>query len=171
MTEQADKQGTRDAGEDGGVNRQQRRRQDRRKQTVPALRYLIFGGRRKAIRRREDQHQIVLLDLYSSKLFAAIMGIICLSLIDALLTLYLIDHGSTEINPVMLYFLNKGPLVFTVAKYILTSIAVVIFLVVANSVLPRYNFHAHKLFAYALAAFGLVIVWEIILIFFLTLRA
>jgi hypothetical protein len=70
----------------------------------------------------------------------------------------------------MNYFLNKGPLVFTVSKYILTSIAVIIFLVLANSVLPRRNFHAQKLFGYALIAFGGVILWEVMLVLILASR-
>jgi hypothetical protein len=143
---------------------------DRRRRVLPPLRYLIAGGRRRAVRRLEDSHRIVLLDRYSPKLFAAILGILCLSLLDAVLTLYLVEHGSTELNPIMDYFLRKGPLIFTVAKYILTCIAVIIFLVLANSVVPRSNFRAKKLFPYALLAFGAVIVWELILIFFLATR-
>lgn len=118
----------------------------------------------------EDSHRIVLLDRYSPKLFIAILGILCLSLLDAVLTLYLVEHGSNELNPIMDYFLRKGPLIFTVAKYVLTSIAVIIFLILANSVVPRSNFRAKKLFPYALLAFGVVIVWELMLIFFLATR-
>ena len=110
------------------------------------------------------------MDRYSPKLFAVILGILCLSLLDAVLTLYLIEHGSSELNPVMDYFLKKGPQVFTVAKYILTCIAVLIFLVLANSVVPRSNFRAKKLFPYALLAFGIVVAWELILIFFMVAR-
>jgi hypothetical protein len=147
-----------------------RARGDRRRKVLPPLRYLIAGGRRRAVRRLEDSHRIVLLDRYSPKLLAAIIGILCLSLLDAILTLYLVEHGSSELNPVMDYFLKKGPLIFTVAKYILTSVAVLIFLVLANSVVPRSNFRAQKLFPYALLAFGVVIAWELILIFFLATR-
>lgn len=143
---------------------------DRRRKALPPLRYLIAGGRRRAVRRVEDSHRIVLLDRYSPKLFAAILGILCLSLLDAVLTLYLVEQGSSELNPVMDYFLKKGPLVFTVAKYLLTCIAVIIFLVLANSVVPRSNFRAKKLFPYALLAFGVVIAWELILIFILATR-
>jgi hypothetical protein len=143
---------------------------DRRRKTLPPLRYLIAGGRRRAVRRLADSHRIVLLDRYSPKLLAAILGILGLSLLDAFLTLYLVEHGSSELNPVMDYFLKKGPLFFTVAKYLLTCIAVIIFLVLANSVIPRTNFRAKKLFPYALLAFGGVIVWELILIAFLVIR-
>lgn len=143
---------------------------DRRRKALPPLRYLIAGGRRRTVRRSEDSRRIVLLDRYSPKLFAIILGILVLSLLDAVLTLYLIEHGSNELNPVMAYFLKKGPLIFTVAKYVLTSIAVLIFLVLANSVIPRSNFRAQKLFPYALLAFGSVIVWELIMVFILAVR-
>jgi len=135
------------------------------------MRYLIAGGRRREVRRSDDRRRVVILDRYSPKLFGCIVGILFLSVLDALLTLYLIEHGSTELNPVMDYFLQKGPLLFAVVKYVLTSLAVVIFLLVANSVVPRANFRAKNLFPYALLAFGGVIVWEIVLVFILMLRA
>ena len=144
---------------------------DRRRRVFPPLRFLVAGGRRRGVRRSEDLHRIVILDRYSPKLFISVIGILFLSLIDGLLTLYLIEHGSAEINPVMDYFLKKGPFIFAVAKYVLTSFAVVVFVVVANSVLPRSNFQAQKLFPYALLAFGSVIVWEIMLAFVLAVRA
>jgi len=143
---------------------------ERRRKTLPPLRYLIAGGRRRAVRRLEDSHRIVLLDRYSPKLLVAILGILVLSLLDAVLTLYLVEQGASELNPVMDYFLKKGPLIFTVTKYILTCIAVLIFLALANSVVPRSNFKAKKLFPYALLAFGGVVVWELVLILFLVTR-
>ncbi len=143
---------------------------DRRRKTLPPLRYLVAGGRRRRVRRLEDSHRIVLLDRYSPKLLAAILGILVLSLLDAALTLYLVEHGASELNPVMDYFLKKGPLIFTVTKYLLTCIAVLIFLVLANSVVPRSNFKAKRLFPYALLAFGGVVVWELVLIFFFVAR-
>ncbi|MGE5257896.1 MAG: DUF5658 family protein [Hyphomicrobiales bacterium] len=153
-----------------GDESEQRSGRDRRRRAFPPLRFLVAGGRRREVRRSEDLHRIVILDRYSPKLFISIVGILLLSLLDGLLTLYLIEHGSAEINPVMDYFLKKGPLIFAIAKYVLTSLAVVIFVVVANSVLPRSNFRAQKLFPYALLAFGSVVVWEIMLVFVLAVR-
>lgn len=154
-----------------GGDPEQRSGRDRRRRMFPPLRFLVAGGRRRGIRRSEDLYRIVILDRYSPKLFISIVGILFLSLFDGLLTLYLIEHGSTEINPVMDYFLKKGPFIFAIAKYALTSLAVVIFVVVANSVLPRSNFRAQKLFPYALLAFGSVIAWEIMLVLVLAVRA
>ncbi len=153
-----------------GGDPEQRSGRDRRRRVFPPLRFLIAGGRRRWVRRSEDLHRIVILDRYSPKLFISVVGLLSLSLLDGLLTLHLIEHGSTEINPVMDYFLKKGPFIFALAKYILTSIAVVIFVIVANNVLPRSNFRAQKLFPYALLAFGSVIIWEIMLVFILAVR-
>jgi hypothetical protein len=153
-----------------GGDSEQRSGRDRRRRVFPPLRFLIAGGRRRGVRRSEDLRRIVILDRYSSKLLISVIGILFLSLLDGLLTLYLIEHGSAEINPVMDYFLKKGPFIFALAKYVLTSVAVVIFVVLANNVLPRSNFRAQKLFPYALLAFGGVIVWEIMLVFVLAVR-
>lgn len=153
-----------------GGDSEQRSGRDRRTRVFPPLQFLVAGGRRRGVRRSEDLYRIVILDRYSPKLFISVIGILVLSVLDGLLTLYLIEHGSTEMNPVMDYFLKKGPFIFAIAKYVLTSLAVVIFVVVANCVLPRSNFRAQKLFPYALLAFGSVIVWEIMLVFVLAIR-
>jgi hypothetical protein len=144
--------------------------EDRRRRVFPPLRFWMGGGRRRKVRRATDRERVVILDRYSPKFFAVIMGIIFLSLLDALLTLYLIEQGSNELNPVMDYFLKKGPLIFTLAKYMFTSVAVVIFVILANTVVPRFRFRAKRLFPYALIAFGGVIVWEAILISMLFFR-
>jgi hypothetical protein len=126
---------------------------------------MLAGGRRQAVRRLADRRMISILDYYSPRLFAVIVGILVLSLLDALLTLYLIDRGASEMNPVMAYFLEKGPLVFMVAKYLLTSLALIIFLLAFNSVSPGASVSYRSLFFFALIAFGLVILWEIALVF------
>ena len=88
---------------------------------LPALSFLVSGGRRRQVRRVHDQRRIVILDRYPAGLLVVILGILFLSLTDAFLTLNLIEHGASEINPVMAYFLEKGPFLFTVVKYGLTT--------------------------------------------------
>ena len=153
-----------------GDPRAQRFGVDRRRKTIPSLRYLVAGGRRRGVRRAEDRRRFIILDRYSPRLFAAIVGILCLSLLDALLTLSLIEHGATEVNPVMAFFLKQGPLVFTSVKYLLTSLAVVIFLLVNHNVLPRTRFRMSSLFTFAIASFTIVVVWEIVLIYMIATR-
>ena len=87
-----------------------------------------------------------------------------LSIFDALLTLILIDNGSSELNPVMAYFLQHGLLPFIVAKYFLTSMGVVVLLIFKNVFLTRAKIYTHSLFSAVIIAFAAVIVWEIFLI-------
>jgi hypothetical protein len=139
---------------------------DRRTHRFPKLKYLVFAGRRAGVRRKEDWDGAFYFDRYSSNIFAAIVLILLLSVLDALLTLYLIDRGSTELNPVMSYFLKYGPFVFMGAKYFLTCMGVVILLLFRNALRKRSVSHARHLFSYIIGAFTTVIVWEICLIFF-----
>jgi hypothetical protein len=143
---------------------------DRRQSRIPRLRFLIFGGRRRQVRREEDMKSIVIMDSYSQSLFVVIIGILCLSLIDAVMTLHLIGHGAKEINPIMAYFLDKGTVIFIAVKYILTSLAVIIILLVKNAYLPRTRIRSNNLFAFAIISFALVIIWEIFLVFMLLAR-
>ncbi len=143
----------------------------RRQSAFPALRYVFFGGRRRGVHRAEDRWQIVILDHYPTGLFAVIVGILLLSLTDAFLTLNLIEHGATEINPVMNYFLGKGPTVFTLVKYAITSAAVIIFVLVRNSVIRGSRFQTQRLFTFALVCFGIAVVWQFVLIFMTSCRS
>jgi hypothetical protein len=139
---------------------------DRRTHQFPKLKYLLFSGKRAKVRRQEDLHRTFYFDRYSSNIFAAIVVILLLSVLDALLTLYLIDNGSTELNPVMSYFLKYGPFIFMVAKYCFTCAGVVILLLFRNALRKRSETHAKHLFTYIIAAFSTVIAWELYLILF-----
>ncbi len=138
---------------------------DRRQRAIPSLKFLFWGGRRKKIRREDDMQKIAIMDSYSQPLFAVIIAILCLSLMDAAMTLYLIGLGAKELNPIMDYFIQKGPAVFITVKYIFTSVAVIIILLIKNTYLPRTQIRTKNLFFFALISFGLVVLWEIYLFF------
>jgi hypothetical protein len=140
---------------------------ERRAHQFPKWRYLLFSGKRAKARRKEDRHRTFYFDRYSSNLFAAIVAILMLSVLDALLTLYLIDSGSTELNPVMSYFIEYGPFVFMGAKYFLTCTGVIILLLFRNVLRKRSITHTQHLFSYIIVAFTTVIAWELYLIIFI----
>jgi hypothetical protein len=140
---------------------------ERRTHQFPKWRYLLFSGKRAKARRKEDRHRTFYFDRYSSNLFAAIVAILMLSVLDALLTLYLIDNGSTELNPVMSYFIEYGPFVFMGAKYFLTCTGVIILLLFRNVLRKRSITHTQHLFSYIIVAFTTVIAWELYLIIFI----
>lgn len=139
--------------------------QERRTDNKTRIKYLFFNGRRERFRREEDRGKIFVFDRYTPKLFAAITAILVLSIFDALLTLILIDSGSSELNPVMAYFLGHGLLPFFGAKYFLTSMGVFILLIFKNIFLTRVKIYTHSLFSAAIIAFSAVIIWELFLIY------
>jgi hypothetical protein len=131
----------------------------------PGFRYLFFG-RRKKIRRNKDHQESYFLDHYSSRVFAIIIGIILLSLTDAMLTLYLIRHGAAEANPVMEHFLRYGTLTFLAAKYLLTTASIVLLLIYKNVHLFGTRIRAKYLFIVIFLIFASVVLWELYLILF-----
>lgn len=150
----------------GQVNFEERRAgTDRRKSARLKLRSWYRGGTREIIRRRAERNTIFLADRYSQSVFGAILLILIFSVLDALLTLYLIGHGATELNPIMAYYINVGPYAFFFVKYLLTSVAVVILLLCQNAFLRTMRMYAHSLFYLIAAAFMSVVAWELFLIF------
>jgi hypothetical protein len=131
---------------------------------LPGLWYLFFG-RRKGMRRHEDNQESYFLDHYSLRIFSIIIGIILLSLTDAMLTLYLIRNGAAEVNPIMEHFLRYGPLPFLAAKYLLTTASIVLLLIYKNVHIFGTKIRAKYLFIIILLVFASVVLWELYLIF------
>jgi len=137
----------------------------RENEGLPGLWYLFFG-RRREVRRNDDNQESYFLDHYSLRVFGIIIGIILLSLTDALLTLYLIRHGAAEVNPIMEHFLRYGPLPFLAAKYLLTTASIVLLLIYKNVHIFGTRIRAKYLFIVIFLIFASVVVWELFLIFF-----
>jgi hypothetical protein len=144
---------------------EKRRGTERRTDNKSRLKYLLFNGRRERSRRNEDQGKAIIFDRYNQKLFLAITTILVLSILDAVLTLVVIQRGATELNPVMAYFLELGILSFIVAKYLLTSIGVFILLIFKNVFLSKIKIYTHSLFTCVIFVFVVVIAWELFLIY------
>jgi hypothetical protein len=140
--------------------------EDRRKGKPPIFSKYWLTGRRVAPRRIEDRQGPYSVDLHGRKTLFFILLIIMLSVLDAGLTLYLIAHGAAEINPVMLYFLRRGPTVFFAAKYILTSGAILLVLANKNDFLFNTRIRVKILLALFTVPFVLVVQWELYLILF-----
>ena len=138
---------------------------DRRSGKVPfASRYLLTG-RRKRQRRKEDRERYTVPDRFSPKTYIAIFLIMILSVLDAIFTVDLVSKGAAELNPVMAYYLNHGPIVFFWTKYLLTTAAVMIILLNQRGFLHR-KLGVNVLFILLIIPFALVVQWELYLIFF-----
>ena len=140
---------------------ERRRGTDRRNTKKAQFKYFLVNGRREQARREEDRDRAYFFDRYNQRIFAAITAILMLSIFDAFLTLVLIEKGSSELNPVMAYFLEHGPLPFIIAKYILTSFGVIALLFCKNVFLSPVNMYTRSLFSYVIFTFSAVILWQL----------
>jgi hypothetical protein len=137
--------------------------EDRRIGKGPLRSRLRFDGMRQSVRRMADRRRPVALDRYNPSLFVAIMIVLSLCLLDAMLTLMLIDRGAYELNPLMAYYLTDGPRVFLLVKYGLTALAVLL-IVLADHTLPaRYRMPVGILPIMG-AFLGGVVIWELCLL-------
>lgn len=144
-----------------GYNGMDRRSgKDRRQRNSPWYGLFFTGGNRTRVRRKEDRKRAVWMDRYGSRLFTVIMLIIVLSLLDALLTLILVNqHGAREVNPVMSMYLKMGAQTFILAKYLLTVLPILILLFYKEAIAQRF-YGERFLFALVVSAFGSVVLWE-----------
>ena len=136
---------------------------DRRTKHIPFFKFLFFGGKRQKLRRIGDGRRITVFDYYQPTLLVAILVVLCLSLLDAALTLILLDKGAVELNPVMQYYITLGPAVFVLVKYSLTALALVIMLVLHAIISARYSI-GWLLLPFCGFAFGSVVIWELYLL-------
>jgi Domain of unknown function (DUF5658) len=108
---------------------------DRRRRLWWSVVYGNFNPRRRAPPRRLDQSQYHSVDWHSAHLLAVAIGILLLSVVDAFMTLILLQGGADEVNPIMALVVYRSVAVFAALKMALTSLGVVFMVFLA-----RYRF-------------------------------
>lgn len=93
---------------------------ERRSITFAAYWHGARNPRRRAGRRTTDLHYTVI-DWYSPRLLIPVLGILGLCILDGILTVMLMKHGASELNPVMAVFLPHDLLSFALIKLGLTG--------------------------------------------------
>jgi hypothetical protein len=116
----------------------------------------VLGRRACAILAGMDQR-------HGPRLVAVILAIVVLSVLDAFLTLELIQRGATEANPIMAYYLSCGPVVFFSVKYFLTAAAILLVLIYKNARLFGTRFQVKMILPVVLIPLALTVNWEIFL--------
>ena len=144
-----------------GSYREYRDGADRRKRKIPPLKYLLFGGRRKRIRRKEDENGLIILDNHGPGIFALAVIILTLSIIDGLLTLNLIGRGAHEINPVMSYLIQLNPYIYFFAKCFLTGAGVILLILLRNYRSKLFGVRVSKLLPTMAVIFLIVTFYEL----------
>jgi hypothetical protein len=74
---------------------------DRRKRPTPALSRFTVRGQRRSFRRKDEQVRGGYVDRYGSGILFLIVLVVGLNVIDALLTMMILEDGGWETNPVV----------------------------------------------------------------------
>ena len=93
---------------------------DRRNQGLAAYWHGARNPRRRGGRRTSDQPYAIV-DWHSPRLLIPVFTILCLCVLDGLLTVTLMKHGAAEMNPIMALFLPHDLLWFAFVKLALTG--------------------------------------------------
>jgi hypothetical protein len=121
------------AGSD--FSHERRARADRRHRVWWSVWYGSFNPRRRTPPRRLDDSRFHALDWHSSHLLAVAIGILLLSVMDAFLTLVLLQGGAAEVNPVMAALIYRSVAMFAALKMGMTGAGVLLMVILA-----RYRF-------------------------------
>lgn len=92
----------------------------------------MFFGCRQSIRRWTDRETHLYVDRYGHGLLITLLLIVLLSVLDAYFTIFHIENGAMEINPLMNLFIGYGYIHFFIVKYVLTAFAVIILCICKN---------------------------------------
>jgi hypothetical protein len=96
-------------------------------------------------------------------LLAAAIGILLLSVLDAFMTLVLLEGGADEVNPIMGMFLYRNVAVFAAMKMGMTSVGIILMVILARYRFLRVLRVAWVLYG-ILAAYACLIGYELLLL-------
>jgi Domain of unknown function (DUF5658) len=117
------------------VTHERRDRADRRRRVWWSVCYGSFNPRRRSPPRRLDDSRFHSLDWHSAHLLAVAIAILLLSVVDAFLTLALLQGGADEVNPIMAVLIYRSVGMFAALKMAMTSAGIVLMVFLA-----RYRF-------------------------------
>lgn len=70
-------------------------------------RHVLWGGRRRAVRRAGERDG-AFVDVHGPAMLFLVLAVVALNLLDAWFTLLFLSHGGTELNPVVQTVLDLG---------------------------------------------------------------
>jgi Domain of unknown function (DUF5658) len=145
-----------------GLTRE-RRDGERRRQVWWSICYGSFNPRRRSPPRRRGDSGVHFLDWHSAHLLAVSMGILLLCVVDAFLTLILLQRGAVEVNPIMAGLVHGNVAMFAALKMAMTSAGIILMVYLARYRFMRLLQVEWGLYAVLIAYAGLIL-YEISLI-------
>jgi len=97
---------------------------DRRRYPTPIMSRYTLWGRRMSFRRQKDQAQGGYVDRYGSGLLLLLVALLVLNALDAVFTIFILDCGGQEVNPLMGVLIAYCGERFWIGKFLLVATAV-----------------------------------------------
>lgn len=111
---------------------------DRRSRPTPRIsRYSFLGGRRQVV--GDEAREGTYVDVYGAPLFATIAWVSLMNVADSFFTLYHLQAGGIELNPIAQALLNLGRVDFVLWKSVMISLALIVLCVHKNFGLARWG--------------------------------
>jgi hypothetical protein len=136
---------------------------DRRKTPTGPWDAFPPAGQRMIARRASEHRQPYFVDRFSSIMFIVILTLILASIVDAILTIQLIDSGANEVNPLMARLLDYGVGAFLFGKYVLTVVGLPLLLIFKNHYLFNTRLRVGYLIPMAVALYVVLIGYQLVL--------
>jgi hypothetical protein len=146
------------------MNQEQRREPDRRKEPTPAWGAFPPAGLRLRARRAEEHCRPYFVDRFPATLFILIIAMLVLCVVDAVLTLYLLQRGGEEFNPLMGCLLDRGMRSFLIGKYVLTAVGLPPLLIFKNHYLFGTRLRVGHLLPIIVVLYLILIAYQSLLI-------
>jgi hypothetical protein len=121
------------------------------------------AGRRLANRRAREHRQPYFVDRFSLAMFITVLLLVGASIVDAVLTIQLIEAGAREINPLMARLLDHGIEPFLLGKYVLTVAGLPLLLIFQNYYLFGTRLRVGYLLPMAVALYAVLIAYQLVL--------
>lgn len=140
----------------------ERRNVERRAGSFPRFNYWGRQGQRGYVRRREDLTNAYL-DKYPAYLWWLTVAVLVLCFMDAIFTLSLLQHGATEINPLMAELISFSIPLFAGVKMAVTGLGLVGLIVHHDFIVFRI-FHVRQFIYGFLFLYSGLVVYESFLV-------
>jgi hypothetical protein len=138
----------------------QREKTDRRQRPTSPLDAFRMGGRRSRVRRCEEREGAYFLDRFGAGTLAMVIILLCLTIVDGVLTIELLDTNSEESNPLMEHLLTRGHFAFLLGKYLLTAAGIPFIVVYKNYPFLGTRFRVGYLLPVFIALYLLLISYQ-----------
>jgi hypothetical protein len=147
----------------GRASDEMRTQPDRRREPTNPWGAFPPAGRRMRNRRADERLRPYFVDRFSTALLVVVLMLVIASLVDAVLTIRLIDAGGGELNPVMDRLLRHGVLPFLLGKYLLTVIGLPVLLIFKNYYLFGTRFRVGYVIPLTVILYAVLIAYQLVL--------